>query len=81
VSYHPVTFLYRGNGQAETANSHKETCKDDYNNVTDWAVSRRRIGKYVPTNAHPTIEGRPISQQRMRNNRTSIARQCMGGHA
>jgi hypothetical protein len=57
--------------------------------VTDWAVSRRGIGKHVPTNAHPAIEGRPLlgnrlvntSQQRMRNNRASIARQCMGGHA
>jgi hypothetical protein len=58
-------------------------------NVTDWAVSRRRIGKHVPTNAHPTIEVRPFlgnrpvktSQQRMRNNRASIARQCMDRHA
>jgi hypothetical protein len=28
--------------------------------VTDWAVTRRRIGKYVPTNPHPKIEGRPL---------------------
>jgi hypothetical protein len=28
--------------------------------VKDWAVSRRYIGKHVPTNAHPTIEGRPL---------------------
>jgi hypothetical protein len=28
--------------------------------VTDWAVARRRIGKHVPTNPHPTIEGRPL---------------------
>jgi hypothetical protein len=28
--------------------------------VTDWAVSRKRIGKHVPNNAHPTIEGRPL---------------------
>jgi hypothetical protein len=26
--------------------------------ATDWAVARRRIGKHVPTNPHPTIEGR-----------------------
>jgi hypothetical protein len=25
--------------------------------VTDWVVSRKRIGKHVPTNAHPAIEG------------------------
>jgi hypothetical protein len=29
-------------------------------NVTAWAVSRRRTGKHVPTNAQPTIEGRPL---------------------
>jgi hypothetical protein len=28
--------------------------------VTDWAVARRRIGKHVPNNPHPTIEGRPL---------------------
>jgi hypothetical protein len=28
--------------------------------VTDWAVAKRRIGKHVPTNPHPTIEGRPL---------------------
>jgi hypothetical protein len=28
--------------------------------VTDWAVSRRRIGKYVPTNVHPAIVGRQL---------------------
>jgi hypothetical protein len=28
--------------------------------VTDWAVSRKRIGKHVPTKAHPTIEGHPL---------------------
>jgi hypothetical protein len=30
------------------------------NNVTDWAVARRRIGEHFPTNPHPTIEGRPL---------------------
>jgi hypothetical protein len=30
------------------------------NIVTDCAVARRRIGKRVPTNLHPTIEGRPL---------------------
>jgi hypothetical protein len=28
--------------------------------VTDWAVAKRRIGKHVPTNPHPTTEGRPL---------------------
>jgi hypothetical protein len=28
--------------------------------VTDLAVARRRRGKHVPTNSHPTIEGRPL---------------------
>jgi hypothetical protein len=30
------------------------------NIVTDWAVSRKRIGKHVPNNAHLTIEGLPL---------------------
>jgi hypothetical protein len=29
-------------------------------NVTDWAVARRRRDKHVPTNPHPTIERRPF---------------------
>jgi hypothetical protein len=28
--------------------------------VTDWAVSKKQIGKRVPTNAHPTTEGHPL---------------------
>jgi hypothetical protein len=36
----------------------KETKKNYI--VTDWSVSRRRLGKHVPTNTHPTIEGRPL---------------------
>jgi hypothetical protein len=31
--------------------------------VTDWAVSRKRIDKHVPTNAHPTI-GHPLLRNR-----------------
>jgi hypothetical protein len=38
--------------------------------VTNWAVTRRRVGKHFPTNPHPIIEGRP--QQRLRNNREII---------
>jgi hypothetical protein len=35
--------------------------------MTDRAVSRRRIGKYVPTNAHPTTEGRQLLGNRLVN--------------
>jgi hypothetical protein len=34
--------------------------KSHINIVTDWAVSRRRIHKHVPTNELPAIEGRPV---------------------
>jgi hypothetical protein len=32
----------------------------ELNIVTDWTVARRRRGKLVPTNTHPTIEGCPL---------------------
>jgi hypothetical protein len=55
--------------------------------MTDWAVGKKRIGKHVPTNPHPTIEGslllgnRPVntSQQRLRNNRKSFRWVPRGG--
>jgi hypothetical protein len=32
--------------------------------LTDWAIARKRIDKHVPTNPHPTIEGRPLLDNR-----------------
>jgi hypothetical protein len=32
--------------------------------VTDWVVSRKRIGKHVPIKAHPTIEVHPLLRNR-----------------
>jgi hypothetical protein len=31
------------------------------NTVTEWAVSRKLIGKYVPTNAHPLLGNRLVN--------------------
>jgi hypothetical protein len=31
-------------------------------NLTDWAVARRRVGKHVPPNPHPTIEWASIAR-------------------
>jgi hypothetical protein len=42
--------------------------------VTDRAVSKRRIGKHVPTNAHPTIEGRLLLGNRLVN--TYYSNEC-----
>jgi hypothetical protein len=44
--------------------------------VTYWAVSRKQIGKHIPTNVHPTIEGQPLLGNRLvntsHNNRVSL---------
>jgi hypothetical protein len=58
--------------------------------MTDWAVSRKLIGKHVPINAQPTIEGHPLLNNRLVNSSGSnkyativcpLLGQCMGGHA
>jgi hypothetical protein len=46
--------------------------------VTDWAVSRKRIGKHVPTNAHPTIEGYSLLSNRPVNIHSTIGCPLLG---
>jgi hypothetical protein len=61
-----VSKLYSGYICLESGNRHRLSTLRLVDIVTDWAVSRKRIGEHAPISAHPTI-GHPLLGNRLVN--------------